>query len=359
MAQARVTRSQHSGLFAGGLGIIVVAVLAALPFLVVEGITNFLVNLFILLALASMWNLLAGYGGLVSVGQQAYIGLGAYTVLFLAQNGVNAFVGVPAAVLVGAVIAVPASWFLFRLSGGYFAIATWVLAVVAAIVITGIPSLGAGTGASVPGLLNYNAIELGAYTYWAALVVAVAAVLATYLLMRSRLGLVLTAVRDNEIAARSVGSKVGRAKLVVYLVSSAGCAAVGAVIAISQLDVQAVNVFNIQWTAYMIFAVLIGGMGSIEGPLIGAIIFIVLQQTLSQFNGWYLVLVGALAMVVAIWVRGGIWGFWADRSSFRIFSVGYFLHQKPPEDEGPPPGLGPSPRQDRRKWLRRLRPRPS
>ena len=359
MAEVQVTRSQHSGLVVGGLGIILVAVLAALPFLVVEGFTNFLVNLFILLALASMWNLLAGYGGLVSVGQQAYIGLGAYTVLFLAQHGLNAFVGVPAAVVVGAVLAIPAAWFLFRLSGGYFAIATWVLAVVAAIVITGIPSLGAGTGASVPGLLNYSAISLGAETYWASLAVAVVAVLATYLLLRSRLGLVLTAVRDNEVAARSVGGKVGRAKLIVYLVSSAGCAAVGAVIAISQLDVQAVNVFNIQWTAYMIFAVLIGGMGTIEGPLIGATIFIVLQQTLSQFNGWYLVLVGGLAMVVAIWIRGGIWGFWASRSSFRIFSVGYFLHAQPPEDGPAPPGIGPSQRPDRRKWLRRLRPRPS
>jgi branched-chain amino acid transport system permease protein len=359
MAQARVTRSQHSGFFAGGLGIVLVAVLVAFPFLVVQGVTNFLINLFILLALASMWNLLAGYGGLVSVGQQAYIGLGAYTVLFLAQHGINAFVGVPAAVLVGAALAVPASWFLFRLSGGYFAIATWVLAIVATIIISGIPSLGAGTGAAVPGLLTFNAIALGAYTYWAALAVAVAAVLTTYLLLRSRLGLVLTAVRDNEVAARSVGGKVTRAKLIVYLVSSAGCAAVGAVIAISQLDVQASNVFDIQWTAYMIFAVLIGGMGSIEGPLIGASIFIVLQQTLSQFNGWYLVLVGGVAMVVAIWLRGGIWGFWASRSSFRIFSVGYFVHDQLPQDRTGPPGIGPSQRPDRRKWLRRLRPRPS
>lgn len=130
-------------------------------------------------------------------------------------------------------------------------------------------------------------------------------------------------------------------------------------IAISQLDVQAVNVFNIQWTAYMIFAVLIGGMGTIECPLIGATIVTVVQQTLSEFNGWYLVLVGGLAMVVAIWVRGGIWGFWADRRSFRLFSVGYILHEKPPDDGAVPPGINPSQRSDRRRWLRRLLPRPS
>ncbi|MGH7665960.1 MAG: branched-chain amino acid ABC transporter permease [Candidatus Dormibacteria bacterium] len=352
MARSRVTRSRQSGLYAGGVGVVLVVVLACLPFLVDQGFTTILVNLFILLALASMWNVLAGYGGLVSVGQQAYIGLGAYTVLVVAQHGVNAFIGIPVAVLVGAVLAVPASWFLFRLSGGYFAIATWVLAVVATIIITGIPALGAGTGAAVPGLLNYNAVDLGAYTYWASLIVSVATVLTVYLLLRSRLGLVLTAIRDNEIAARSVGGRVRRAKLAVYVVSSAGCAAVGAVIAISQFDVQASNVFDIQWTAYMIFAVLIGGMGTIEGPIVGSVVFIVLQQTLSQFNGWYLVLVGVVAMAVAIWVRGGIWGYFAERSNFSLFSVGYFLHGGPPDSEGRPPGIGPSPPRERPKWLR-------
>ncbi|HVC22421.1 MAG TPA: branched-chain amino acid ABC transporter permease [Candidatus Dormibacteraeota bacterium] len=350
MARARVTRSPHSGLFAGGAGIVVLLLLAVAPFLVGQGNTDVLTNLFILLALASMWNVLAGYGGLVSVGQQAYIGIGAYTVLVVAQHGINAFLGIPAAVLVGTVLAVPASFLLFRLSGGYFAIATWVLAVVASLVITAIPSLGAGTGASVPGLINFNAAALINDTYWAALAVAVVSVLSIFLLMRSRLGLLLTAMRDNDLAARSVGGKVRRAKLLVYLLSAAGCAAVGAIIAISQLDVQAANVFDIQWTAYMIFAVLIGGMGTVEGPIIGSIVFIVLQQTLSQYNGWYLVLVGALAMAVAIWVRGGLWGFWTSRSSFRLFSVGYYLNGEPPEpSSGPPsPDVQEGPRRTRR-----------
>ncbi|MGH7693183.1 MAG: hypothetical protein ACREOA_10795, partial [Candidatus Dormibacteria bacterium] len=112
------------------------------------------------------------------------------------------------------------------------------------------------------------------------------------------------------------------------------------------------NVFDIQWTAYMIFAVLIGGMGTIEGPIVGSVIFIILQQTLSQFNGWYLVLVGVVAMAVAIWVRGGIWGYFAERSNVSLFSVGYFLHGGPPDSGGRPPGIGPSPPRERPKWLR-------
>ena len=325
-----VTRSQYSGYYLGIVGLVAVVALAALPYLVAQGFTNTLVNLFILLTLANMWNVLAGYGGLVSVGQQAFIGVGAYTVLLMAQHGVEPFLAIPVAMVVGAVFAVPVSWFLFRLTGGYFAIATWVVAVIAGIVITGIPSLGGGTGASLPGLQSMNSVLLGAFTYWASLAVVLVSLIGVYLLLRSRLGLALTAVRDNEIGARSVGVKVTRAKRIVYLISAAGCAGAGSLIAISQLNVQAANVFNIQWTAYMIFAVLIGGIGSIEGPIIGSVLFIVLQQTLARFNAWYLVIVGAVAMIIAIWARGGIWGVWANRSSTKLFPVGYFL-RKPSE----------------------------
>ena len=323
-----VTRSQYSSYYLAVVGIVAVLLLAALPYIVAQGFTNTLVNLFILLILANMWNVLAGYGGLVSVGQQAFIGVGAYTVLLLSQHGIEPFLAIPVAIVVGAVLALPVSWFLFRLTGGYFAIATWVVAVTAGIIITGIPSLGGGTGASLPGLSSMNSVLLGAFTYWASLAVVLASLLGVYLLLRSRLGLALTAVRDNEIGARSVGVKVTRAKRTVYLISAAGCAGAGALIAISQLNVQAANVFNVQWTAYMIFAVLIGGIGSIEGPIIGSVVFIVLQQSLSRFNAWYLVIVGALAVVIAIWARGGVWGVWTDRTSAKLFPVGYFLRKQ-------------------------------
>ncbi|NNN19254.1 MAG: branched-chain amino acid ABC transporter permease [Acidimicrobiaceae bacterium] len=328
-----VSRSQYSGYYLGILGTVVVVGLVALPYVVAQGFTNTLVNLFILLILANMWNVLAGYGGLVSVGQQAFIGIGAYTVLLLAQHGIEPFLAIPVAVVVGAVFAYPISWFLFRLTGGYFAIATWVVAVAAGITITGIPSLGGGTGASLPGLQSMSSVLLGAFTYWASLAVVLASLVSVYLLLRSRLGLALTAVRDNEIGARSIGVKVTRAKRIVYLISAAGCAGAGALIAISQLNVQAANVFNVQWTAYMIFAVLIGGIGSIEGPIIGSVVFIVLQQSLARFNAWYLVIVGAVAVIIAIWARGGIWGVWADRSSTKLFPVGYFLRKSSPEGD--------------------------
>jgi branched-chain amino acid transport system permease protein len=324
-----VTRASHSTAIAALFGVVVLVVLASLPYLVNESYTSTLVNFFILVSLAGMWNLLTGYAGLVSVGQQAYLGLGAYAVLLLAQHGMNPFVAIPIAIVVGAAFAVPASPFLFRLSGGYFAISTWVLAIVASIVITGIPSLGGGTGAALPGLASMTPVLLAADTYWASLAVAVATIAATYVLLRSRLGLVLTAVRDNEVGARSVGGRVTSAKVIVYVVAAAGCAGAGALVAISQLNVQAANVFNIQWTAYMIFAVLIGGLGSIEGPILGSIVFIVLQQELAQYNAWYLIILGTVAVVIAVWVRGGLWGAFTARVPLRLFPLQHLLYDDP------------------------------
>ncbi|MGH3472184.1 MAG: branched-chain amino acid ABC transporter permease, partial [Nocardioidaceae bacterium] len=330
-----MTRSQRPAAWTALIGVGVVVVLALLPYLVFERFTNILVDLFIVVTMATMWNLLAGYAGLVSVGQQAFVGLGAYTVLFLALHGLEPFLAIPVAAAVTAVLAVPASWLMFRLSGAYFAIGTWVLAIVAQIAISGISSLGGGTGRSLPGLSNLSSTLLGAYTYWAALAVTIASILAAYLLLRSRTGLVLTSVRDNEVAARSSGANVGNAKRAVYLLSAAGCGAAGALVAISQLNVEPVNVFSINWSAYMIFAVLIGGIGTIEGPILGSIVYILLYETLgaSSSDVWYLIILGALAIVMAIWARRGVWGIFASRVRVQLFPVGYWLRTAPGEAE--------------------------
>ena len=189
----KVTRSRGAarwGLLAAGA---VVIVLAALPYVVYGDVTDLLINVFILLVLASMWNLLAGYCGLISVGQQAYIGVGAYTVLVLAQNGINPFMAIPAAVAVAGLLAIPISFLVFRLRAEYFAIGTWVVAEVFYLVLVRVRSLGGGTGTALPGLALIDPALRGAFTYWSALAVTAAALLTTYLLLRSRMGLDLTA----------------------------------------------------------------------------------------------------------------------------------------------------------------------
>jgi branched-chain amino acid transport system permease protein len=318
----RIRRSTRTSRWAIGPGVIVLAVLGYLPYLLGQSSTNTLIDFFILLVLGMTWNLMAGYAGLVSVGQQAYIGIGAYSVLWLAQHGVEAFVALPIAALFCAVVAIPVSWLVFRLRGGYFAIGTWAVAEVFALLTIRSSSLGGGTGTNVPGLDGFDPVVLGAYTYWAALVVAVLTLAGCYAVLRSRVGLALTAVRDDETAARAVGVRVPWAKRTVYLAAALGAGAAGALLAISQLNVQADNVYGVQWSAYMIFVVLIGGIGTLEGPIIGTIIFFTLQQTLASHGAWYLIIVGSVAVVMAVWVRQGLWGL-LDRFGLRLFPVGY------------------------------------
>jgi branched-chain amino acid transport system permease protein len=324
----RASRVARYGLIAG---VVLVAALGYAPYVVGEGTTGTMVNFFILLTLATTWNWLAGYAGLVSVGQQAYIGLGAYSVLWLAQHGIAPFTAIALAIVICAVVSVPVSLLVFRLRGGYFAIGTWVVAEVFALITIRSQSLGGGTGANLPGLDGYDPTVLAALTYWVTLGVAVAATAGGYLMLRSRVGLALTAVRDDELAARSAGVRVSRAKRLVYLAAAAGAGAAGALLIISQLNVEARNVYGVQWSAYMIFVVLIGGIGTLEGPVLGTVVFFVLQQTLASYGGWYLIILGAVAIAMAVWARQGLWGI-ANRFGLQLFPVGYRVTPPTPPD---------------------------
>jgi branched-chain amino acid transport system permease protein len=326
-ANLEVGRSTRSSkLSAAGIAV-VAAVLAALPFLAFSTVTDTLINLFVLVALASMWNLLAGFGGLVSVGQQAYIGIGAYSLVALADLGVQPYLAVPLAALTCVVFALPTSWLAFRLRGDYFAVGTWVIAEVYRLLVVRVDSLGGASGKSLTGLSGIDQTLRGALTYWMALALALATIGGCYLLLRGRLGLSLMAVRDEETAAASAGIDVRRAKLLVYLVSAAGCGAAGGVITLSSLSVNPDSIFNVQWSAYMIFIVVIGGIGFIEGPLLGAVIFFALQQLLSDFGSWYLVLLGLVGMATAMWLPRGLWGL-VPRLS--LFPIGYLVRR--PDD---------------------------
>jgi branched-chain amino acid transport system permease protein len=326
----RVTRSRRNVAWTGAGALIVVVVLALFPYIVYSGTTAIMVQGFIVLTLASMWNLLAGYAGLVSVGQQGFVGLGAYFVLILAIHNFSIFVALPISAILCGVAALPLWWLVSRLRTGYFAIATWVLATTLMLVIEKFTSIGGGSGMSLANTSGFDSAAysptlLTAYTYWAGLAVTVAALVGIYLLLRGRVGLVLTAVRDDEVAARSSGARVGLARLLVFVVAGIGCGAAGAVLAISQLQVQPSAVFSVQWTAEMAFAVIIGGLGTIEGPIIGTIVYMVLQQTLASYNAWYLIILGLVAMFVALFARRGLWGLVDERLNLRLFPVGYWL----------------------------------
>jgi branched-chain amino acid transport system permease protein len=304
---------------------VVVAFFTLAPWTLPAAWVSILMNLFILVIMATMWNLLAGYAGMVSIGQQGYVGLGAYATLFFALKGMNPFVAIPLAALACAVIAVPVTYLIFRLRGGYFSVATWVISDSTMLIISSIALLGGGTGLYLPGLSGLSPSELDHYTYLATWIAALVVVAATYLLLRSRMGLVLASMRDNEVASRSSGTRITTTRRAIYVIAAAGCGVAGAVLAVSQPFIQPVNEFSPQWAAEMLFVSMIGGLGTIEGPILGAVIFFALQQSLQQLGAWYLIIFGALAVMVAIWQPRGLWGALRQRSGVELLPVGYRL----------------------------------
>ncbi len=284
------------------------------------------VEIFYFLALAQMWNLLAGYGGLVSVGQQAFVGLGGYLLFILAVHlGIGPLWTVPLAGIIGGIISLPVAFLVFRLRGHYFAIGTWVVAEVCVLSFAQVKSLGGGSGMSLPISVIKDIAESRSgrdqAVYWVALAVVVVIVAGVYWLLRSRHGLALTSIRDSEEASRSLGVDNFRTKLMVYIIAAVGTSAVGALIYLTKLRITPGAAFDINWTTTVIFIVVIGGIGTIEGPIIGTIIFFLLREPLSDFGTWYLMLLGAIAVVIMLIAPQGVWGLIAERCDLRFFPV--------------------------------------
>jgi branched-chain amino acid transport system permease protein len=282
-----------------------------------------LTDIGVYVALASMWNLLAGYSGLVSIGQQAFVGVGAYALIFFANGeGHDIYASVVPAGLVALAVAVPIAFVAFRLRGGYFAIGTWVIAEVVRLLVKNNTSktLGGGTGTSLS-VTGHDAASRISTTSLLALILAVVAIVVTYVVLRGRLGLGLQAIRDNEAGASGLGTNVFRSRLVVFLLAALITGFAGAIYYLKALNVQPDAAFSVTfWTAPIIVMVVLGGLGTIEGPIIGAVVYYLLRDYLTDEGHWpglspemYLIVMGLLTMVCALYLRGGLWGTLARR----------------------------------------------
>ena len=267
------------------------------------------------LTLAIAWNVMAGYAGLISIGQQAFVGIGAYALVVFSEDlGINPFLTIPLAALVAMIAALPASWVLFRLRGAYFAVATWVVAEVFRLLAnSSINWLGGGRGRAVRSLMQFDRHLREDITYYVALALAGLTLFGAIWLLRSGTGLGLMALRDSESGAESVGVKTKRTKRTVYLFAAAAAGAAGALIYIMQVNVRPDAAFSINWAAYVIFIVVIGGIGTIEGPIIGTLIFLFLREALSDLEGWSMLIFGIVAIVMMLFAPRGVWGLIADR----------------------------------------------
>ena len=316
----QVIRSTRASRIALGVGAALVLFGASLPWWAESSWMREFVEIACYFIFAMMWNLLAGYGGMVSIGQQAFFGLGGYVLLMLGNfAAVNPFIAIPLAALAAAAVAVPVSWVAFRLQGGYFAIGTWVIAEVFRLGFANASAVGGGSGTSLTALRGIDKATRESLTYWTALACVVASVALVYLFLRSKQGLALLAIRDNPVAAESQGIAVGRMRLAVYGVAAFGAGLAGALYFVGNLRISPDAAFSVNWTAFAIFMVVIGGIGRLEGPIVGALIFWALNKFFSDYGTWYLLGMGLLAIVVTINFKQGLWGWAQHRLGWSLF----------------------------------------
>lgn len=321
-ADFTVQRATAASRAAGLAGAALALVAASLPFWGESSWMREFVEIACYFIFAMMWNLLAGYGGMVSIGQQAFFGFGGYVMLMLGNfAGLNPFVAIPLGALAAGVVAVPVAFVALRLSGGYFAIGTWVIAEVFRLSFANVSAVGGGSGTTLTALRGIERATRERATYWMALACVVAAIALVYLFLRSKRGLALLAIRDNEVAAESQGVPVARMKLAVYVVAAFGAGLAGALYFVGNLRISPDAAFSVNWTAFAIFMVVIGGIGRIEGPIVGAVLFWALNRFLSDYGSWYLIGLGLLAIVVTIRFRQGLWGFAQQRWGWTLFPV--------------------------------------
>ncbi|SDW88979.1 branched-chain amino acid ABC transporter permease [Roseicitreum antarcticum] len=331
------TRTRASAITAVALALGIVLLLA-LPAFADRGLIQDMFFILTMLVLAQFWNLLAGYGGLVSVGQQAFVGLGGYALFGAAILwGLDPLFSLLLAGVAALIVAVPTAFFVFRLQGAYFAIGTWVVAEVVRLSVAQWQSVGGGSGTSLPrnvtgdmiglelieGLFDVrSAAARDILTYWLAVILAVATIGGIYWLLRSRQGLALAAIRDNVEAARSLGVNAARMKWTVFLTAAFGTGVAGALIYLQKGRISPDAAFSVNdWTAYVIFIVVIGGIGTIEGPILGVLVFFALQTLFAGYGTWYLMALGGLGIVIMLFAPRGLWGLISDRTGLQLFPI--------------------------------------
>ena len=302
---------------------------AAGPWLFDANTLTVLTEFFTVLTLALMWNLLAGYADIVSVGQQGFVGVGAYAFAgFAGLAQFSVWLSIPLAALTSLAVAIPVMAVVFRLRAAYLAVGTWVAADVLMLIAGKLPGFGGGSGKSLPvPIVRQFGARLGERIdvfYAMSLCLALLALGATWALLRSRVGLGLTAMRDNEEAAGAAGVDLSRTRALCFLWTAPFLGLAGVMTALEGLRIAPSASFSItDWTIDVIFIVVIGGIGSLEGPIIGTVVFFVLRECLAGYGVWYLIVLGLVSIGVVLFEPAGLWGACRRRGVPDLLRVGH------------------------------------
>ena len=326
-------RSRLSPVYAAVACAASIVVLAAAPTFLGQGDLRLLIEILTVFTFAQTWNLLAGYAGLMSFGQHLFIGLGAYFVFQVSnQTGINPFLLLPLAFFFSAAVAAAISPLVFRLRDAYFAIGIWVLAEVARLYVSQTPWLGSVSGLPLIATREMDRTWVALGNYWFAAALAIISVFGFYFLLLSRIGLGLMAVRDNEHTAAAIGINVWWTRFFGFVLASGMCGMAGAAYYMAVYHVEPGAAFDANWVVVMLFIVIIGGVGTIEGPIIGTAIYFLFRAWFAGTGNLYMMLLGAAAVATMIFAPKGIWGIVQKRLGIELLSARRWPVKPPARD---------------------------
>ncbi len=296
-------------------GLLFSAVLLLAPMFAERGTQNDLWNMAFFVVLAAAWNLLGGFAGQVSLGYSAFVGIGAYTTVLLAQAGWSPWLTLPVGAALAAAFSVVVGLPTFRLRGPYFTIATIGVGEAVRVIASGLDFTGGSSGLRMPaGTFDFTA------NYYAMVVLALATLALVAWLQQHAFGLALEAIRQDIDGAEALGVNSTRVKLEAHAISSALVAVAGGLFATNFQYISPGSVFDFRLSLTIVLMPIVGGMGTLAGPVVGAMLFSYLQIKLlasPTLRDSYLFIYGGLLIVVMLFEPRGIMGLW-DRLWSRL-----------------------------------------
>ncbi len=270
----------------------------------------------VILAMAAVsLNLIMGFGGMVSFGHAAYLGIGGYVIGILAKEGVNSgFVQWPLALMVSALFALAVGALSLRTRGVYFIMITLAFAQMVYYVAIGLDRYGGDDGMTIYKRSQFGElISLSNRTafYYLCLVLLLATVYLVWRIVNSRFGMVIRGARSNDRRMRAIGFPTYRYKLVCFVIAGTLCGLAGALLA-NHTDFISPAMMHWTRSGDLIVMAVLGGMGTVFGPVLGAVALLVLEEALSGVTEYWQIIIGPIFLLVVLFARGGIDGLLAS-----------------------------------------------